>query len=286
MIKKIGHYFSLVTFAHTLFALPFALIGYFTATQLHQAPAKWSLFVLVLLCMVFARNAAMGFNRWADWQLDAKNPRTAAREIPAGMISPRKGLLFSLLNAALFCALTWFINPLCFWLSPVALLVILGYSLTKRFTALCHFILGLGLSLAPIGAYLSVTGQFHWLPLLYSAVVFTWVSGFDIIYSLQDLEFDQGQKLFSIPVLLGRKGALRLSSAIHVLSALLVILAGILAQFAWLYWVGALIFILLLIYQHRIVKPDDLSRVTRAFGTTNGYASVLFALFYLLNLFL
>lgn len=286
MIKKIGHYFSLVTFAHTLFALPFALIGYFTATQLHHAPAKWSLFVLVLLCMVFARNAAMGFNRWADWQLDAKNPRTASREIPAGMISPRKGLFFSLLNAALFCALTWFINPLCFWLSPVALLVILGYSLTKRFTALCHFVLGLGLSLAPIGAYLSVTGQFHWLPLLYSAVVFTWVSGFDIIYSLQDLEFDQGQKLFSIPVLLGRKGALRLSSAIHVLSALLVILAGILAQFAWLYWVGTAIFILLLIYQHRIVKPDDLSRVTRAFGTTNGYASVLFALFYLLNLFL
>lgn len=286
MIKKIGHYFSLVTFAHTIFALPFAFIGFFLATKLHDYPMNWTTFIFVILCMIFARNAAMGFNRWADRRIDAQNPRTADREIPNGIISSRSGLIFTLVNAVLFIATTWFINSMCFWLSPVAILVIMGYSLTKRFTVLCHFILGLGLSLAPIGAYLAVTGQFHWLPLLFSAVVFTWVSGFDIIFALQDHDFDSDANLFSVPVYLGKSKALVLSAGIHVITAILVVLAGFLAELGWLYFLGSAFFIMLLFYQHRIVKPDDLSRVNRAFGTTNGAASVVFAAFVLLELFL
>ncbi|MEA1876878.1 MAG: UbiA-like polyprenyltransferase [Bacteroidota bacterium] len=285
MIKKIGHYFSLVTFAHTIFALPFAFIGFFLATKLHDYPMNWTTFIFVILCMIFARNAAMGFNRWADRRIDAQNPRTADREIPNGTISSRNGLIFTLVNAILFIATTWFINTLCFWLSPVAILVIMGYSLTKRFTVLCHFILGLGLSLAPIGAYLSVTGQFHWLPMIFSAIVLTWVSGFDIIFALQDHEFDKEANLFSVPVWLGKSKALRLSAGIHVITALLVLLAGFLAELGWLYFLGSAVFIMLLYYQHIIVKPDDLSKVNRAFGTTNGTASVVFAAFVLLELF-
>lgn len=286
MIKKIGHYFSLVTFAHTIFALPFAFIGFFLATKLHDYPMNWTTFLFVILCMIFARNAAMGFNRWADRRIDAQNPRTADREIPNGTISSSSGLIFTLVNAILFIATTWFINSLCFWLSPAAILVIMGYSLTKRFTVLCHFILGLGLSLAPIGAYLSVTGQFHWLPMIFSAIVLTWVSGFDIIFALQDHEFDKEANLFSVPVWLGKSKALRLSAGIHVFTALLVLLAGFLAELGWLYFLGSTVFIMLLYYQHRIVKPDDLSKVNRAFGTTNGAASVVFAAFVLLELFL
>jgi len=286
MIKKIRQYYSLVTFAHTIFALPFALIGFFLATKLHNYPMSSTTLLFVILCMVFARNAAMGFNRWADRGIDAQNSRTAKREIPSGIISSRNGLIFTLVNAILFIATTWFINSLCFWLSPIAILVIMGYSLTKRFTALCHFILGLGLSLAPIGAYLAVTGQFHWLPLLFSAIVFTWVSGFDIIFALQDHEFDTDANLFSIPVRLGKTKALRFSAGIHVITALLVVLAGLLAGFGWLYFLGSSFFILLLLYQHLIVKPDDLSKINRAFGTTNGTASVLFAVFVILELFL
>ncbi|MCK5821760.1 MAG: putative 4-hydroxybenzoate polyprenyltransferase [Bacteroidales bacterium] len=286
MIKTLGHYFSLVTFAHTIFALPFAIIGFFIATKLHDYSMNWTIFIFVILCMVFARNAAMGFNRWADRKIDAQNPRTAGREIPNGTISSQNGLIFTLINAILFITTTWFINSLCFWLSPVAIIVIMGYSLTKRFTALCHFILGLGLSLARIGAYLAIAGEFHWLPLIFSAIVFTWVSGFDIIFALQDHEFDSDANLFSAPVWLGKAKALRLSAGIHVITALLVILAGILAKFGWFYLLGSVLFITLLIYQHVIVKPDDLSKVNRAFGTTNGTASVVFAAFVLLELFL
>jgi len=285
MIKKIGHYFSLVTFAHTIFALPFALIGFFLASKLHSYPMNWTTFLFVILSMIFARNTAMGFNRWADRNIDAKNPRTANREIPNGTISSRNGLIFTIVNAVLFIATTWLINSLCFWLSPLAILVIMGYSLTKRFTVLCHFILGLGLSLAPIGAYLAVTGQFHWLPLIFSAIVLTWVSGFDIIFALQDQEFDTEENLYSVPVWLGKAKALTLSAGIHAITAILVVLAGVLADFGWLYFLGSVFFILLLIYQHMIVKPDDLSKVNRAFGTTNGTASVIFAVFVLLELF-
>ena len=180
----------------------------------------------------------------------------------------------------------FFINKICFYLSPVALLVVLGYSYTKRFTPLCHLILGLGLSLAPIGAYLAVTGSFSLLPILFSLTVLFWVSGFDIIYSLQDEEFDKTNKLYSIPAWLGKAKALRVSELLHLSSAVCVLVAGWYGNFGWLYWIGAVIFIGMLVYQHSIVKPNDLKRVNIAFMTANGIASVVFAIFVIADLFI
>jgi 4-hydroxybenzoate polyprenyltransferase len=276
VLKSFNTYLSLIKFSHTIFALPFALIGFSLAIQTENSNFSLQKFLLVILCMVLARSAAMAFNRYIDRSFDAKNPRTATREIPAGVISARSALGLVIFCCVAFVACTWYINPLCFYLSPVALMVVLGYSYTKRFTALCHLVLGLGLSLAPIGAYIAVTERFDLLPLLFSAIVFLWVSGFDIIYALQDDEFDKSQQLKSIPVYLGRKDALILSKFLHVLAALLVITGYLSGTFGWLYLIGAVSFIGLLIYQHTLVKPNDLSKVTLAFGTTNGLASVLF----------
>jgi 4-hydroxybenzoate polyprenyltransferase len=189
--NTLKNYFSLVKFSHTVFAMPFALIGYSLAVSEAEYNFSLRLLLLIVLCMIFARNSAMGFNRLADRKFDALNPRTKDREIPAGIIGSRAAATFILMNAVLFVLTTAFINRLTLYLAPVALLIILGYSLTKRFTYLCHFILGLGLSLAPIGAYISLTGKFSIVPLVYSFIVLTWVSGFDIIYALQDNEFDR-----------------------------------------------------------------------------------------------
>ena len=282
---SIKSYFSLVTFSHTIFAMPFAVIGFFLAVVRTDAVLSWKLLGLVVLCMIFVRNAAMGFNRYADRDIDIKNERTQNREIPAGTIKPQQALWFVILNCIAFCGTTYFINTICFYLSPVALLVVLGYSLTKRFTALCHFVLGVGLALAPIGAWLAVTGYFEWLPLLFSFAVLFWVSGFDMIYALQDEEFDQKQGLNSIPVLLGKKGALRLSEILHIISVGFIWTAWYTGNFSWLYLIGAVLFSGLLIYQHSLVKPNDLSKVNRAFFTTNGIASVVFAICVLLDLF-
>lgn len=235
----------------------------------------------MVLCMVFARNSAMAFNRYLDRDVDAKNPRTKQRDIPAGRISPASALAFTIINCLLFITATWFINRLCFYLSPVALLVVLGYSATKRFTALCHLVLGLGLSLAPIGAYLVVTGQFALTPLFFSFAVLCWVSGFDIIYALQDEDFDRDQKLHSIPAYLGKVKALWLSSILHVMSALFVLMPALFTPVSYPYYTGVVFFCIMLIYQHRLVKPNDLSRVNFAFMTTNGIASVVFACLFL-----
>ncbi len=286
IIKKIQDYFSLVKFSHTVFAMPFALIGYAIALTQTGAVFDLKLLLLIILCMVFARNAAMGFNRIADRSMDAMNPRTKNREIPAGKIKTRAAVMFVIINAGLFVASTAFINRLTLYLSPVALLVILGYSLTKRFTVLCHFILGLGLSLAPIGAYISVTGHFNIIPLIFSFIVITWVSGFDIIYALQDDEFDKSNKLYSIPSFVGRKKALILSVLVHAITVIMVITAGLLLDGGVLFWAGSAIFTFLLIYQHSIVSHDDISRVNLAFGTTNGVASILFAIFIIIDLVL
>jgi 4-hydroxybenzoate polyprenyltransferase len=243
-------------------------------------------FVLVLICMVSARSAAMAFNRYLDRSFDAKNPRTAIREIPSGVISPDSALRFTILSCIVFVAACFFINRICFYLAPVALFVILFYSYTKRFTPLCHLVLGLGLSLAPIGAYLAVTGVFALLPILFSFAVIFWVSGFDIIYALQDVEFDRSQKLYSIPAAIGKGPALHISELLHVLSGGCVIAAGIYGHFHWLYWVGIAVFIGMLIYQHSIVKPNDLSKVNIAFMTANGIASVVFGILVIADLFL
>jgi 4-hydroxybenzoate polyprenyltransferase len=283
---SISQYLSLVKFSHTIFALPFAMVGFFLALKTTHLPFEWSKLLFVVLCMVFARNAAMAFNRYADRDIDELNPRTKVREIPAGIIKPSNALSFVLINCLLFVASTYFINQLCFYLSPVALLVVLGYSITKRFTWLCHLVLGVGLSLAPIGAYIAVTNEFHMIPICISAAVLFWVSGFDIIYALQDEEFDKGQKLNSIPVKMGRVGALQFSRVLHILSASSLFMAGFLMQAEWLYWIGYGVFISLLIYQHTLVKPNDLTKVNLAFFTTNGIASVIFATFFLLNYFI
>jgi 4-hydroxybenzoate polyprenyltransferase len=235
--------------------------------------------------MVFARSAAMAFNRYIDRGFDAKNARTTVREIPAGVISPKAALLFTILCSAAFITTTYFINQLCFYLSPVALLVILGYSYTKRFTPLCHLVLGVGLSLAPVGAYIALTQEFAVLPIIFGCIVLFWVSGFDIIYAMQDEDFDRKNKLNSIPVLLGGKNALRLAKVFHIICALLVCIAFALGNFSWLYQLGALVFIFLLIYQHSLVKPTDLSKVNLAFGTTNGIASVVFCIFVSCDIF-
>ena len=282
MMRK---YFSLIKFAHTIFALPFALLGLFLGfwvmneKQVEPDNPYWLSFILVVLCMVFARSAAMAFNRYIDRDIDAMNDRTSKREIPAGIVSPKNALAFVIINSALFILTTWFINKLCFFLSPVALLVILGYSLTKRFTALCHLVLGLGLALAPVGAFIAVTGQFQWEPVILGFAVLTWVSGFDIIYALQDEEFDKANRLRSIPAFFGKGKALVVSTLLHLFTASMIILFGILIEGGWIFWIGAGAFLVLLTYQHILVKPNDLSKVNLAFFTTNGIASVVFACF-------
>jgi len=286
-MQAIRNYLSLIKFSHTIFAMPFAMIGFFMGVNDVVAPDGGNyirIFLLVIGCMVFARSAAMAFNRYLDKHFDALNPRTAIREIPSGIISANSALWFTITCSILFMTCAFFINPLCFYLSPVALLVILGYSYTKRFTPLCHLVLGLGLSLAPIGAYLAVTGVFSIVPVLLSLAVLLWVSGFDIIYALQDEEFDRTHQLHSIPAAVGKKRALRISEALHTLCA--VMLLGVFAKgdFGWFYLVGWLIFITMLAYQHAIVKPDDLRRVNLAFMTTNGIASVVFAVFVITDL--
>jgi 4-hydroxybenzoate polyprenyltransferase len=321
-MNTVKNYLSLIKFSHTIFAMPFALIGFFLAIaygqhlgwktpdeflqgnfyvhprmsndslafKLMRGSNPWELipvyFFLVLICMITARSAAMAFNRYLDRRWDALNPRTAIREIPKGIITPKNALVFTIISCVLFIATTFFINRICFYLSPVALAVVLGYSYTKRFTPLCHLVLGLGLSLAPIGAYLAVTGVFHWLPILFSLAVIFWVSGFDIIYALQDEEFDRSNQLYSIPAWLGKAKALRVSEVLHLLSVAAVVAAGRWGGFGWLYWIGVLVFGGMLLYQHSIVKPHDLRRVNLAFMTANGIASVVFAAFVIVDLFL
>ena len=300
MSNTVKNYLSLVKFSHTIFAMPFALIGFslglvkgdFKLTNLNNSIGGefditnfifWQKigfkFLLVLICMISARSAAMAFNRYLDRNFDAKNPRTAIREIPAGIISANSALRFVILSSVIFVIAAFFINAICFALSPVALFVVLFYSYTKRFTALCHLVLGLGLSLAPIGAYLAVTGRFDVLPLLFSLAVIFWVSGFDIIFALQDVDFDQSQHLYSIPSVLGKAKGLRVSELLHLVSAGCIIIAGFYGHFHWLYWMGVLVFVAMLIYQHAIVKPNDLSKVNLAFMTANGLASIVFAVF-------
>jgi 4-hydroxybenzoate polyprenyltransferase len=284
--NRVNRYLSLVKFSHTLFAMPFALIGFFLARKTgSMVELDWQLLLYVILCMIFARNAAMAYNRYADREIDGSNPRTAQREIPAGKIRTRSALLFVVLNSTLFIATSFLINSLVFYLSPLALLVILGYSLTKRFTSLCHFVLGIGLSLAPIGAYLAVSEQFNLLPLLFSIIVLLWVSGFDIIYALQDDEFDISRSLESIPAKHGRKKALTLSLGLHIACIIGVIVTGMIGNFGWFYITGATLFSGFLVYQHTLVKPGDLSKVNMAFFTMNGMASLTFAFFTIVDIY-
>lgn len=277
-------YLSLIKFSHTIFALPFAMIGFFLAIYANENTAfSWFKLLLVIACMVTARSAAMAFNRYLDRDIDAKNQRTAIREIPSGQVKVENVKYFILINCVLFIILTWFINPLCFYLSPIALGVVLGYSYTKRYTFLCHLVLGVGLALAPVGAYIAVTEQFNIVPILLGMAVLFWVAGFDIIYALQDEEFDRSEGLNSIPVWLGRTKALLFSRMLHLFSATFLVSAYYLAtndydQLSFISMGGLLLFLGMLIYQHTIVSEHDLSKVNIAFFTTNGIASLLFGI--------
>ncbi len=266
IIKK---YASLVKFSHTVFALPFALVGYVYALRSTETGFGWLLLVEVVLCMVLARNAAMGFNRWADRDIDAANPRTAGREIPAGVVSPRAALWFVAVNAALFVVVTALINRLALVLSPVALLVLLGYSYTKRFTAWSHVVLGMGLAIAPVGAYIAVTGRVAMAPIVLAALVLTWVAGFDILYARADADFDRAHGLHSIPARWPGWRGHALSIALHAVTVYAVVVFGLFVSMGTFYWVGAAIFIALLALQHTSRRL--------AFDWVNGAASIAFA---------
>ncbi len=283
--NSIKNYLSLVKFSHTIFALPFALLGYFIAVGLHKYPFRWELLVLVILCMVTARNAAMSFNRVTDRFIDKRNPRTSSREIPSGLIHPRNALIFSIINAIAFIITTFFINKLVFFLSPIALAIILGYSYTKRYTIFCHFILGVSLALAPIGAYLAITGSWSYIPIIISFIVLFWVAGFDIVYSLQDEDFDKEEHLKSIPAVLGRKVATMIAVTLHGFVLLLVVKIGIATSSGLIYWIGAAIFIGLLAYQHYTVRKKNFSNVNFAFATLNGLASIIYSCFFIISIF-
>lgn len=291
-MATVKNYLSLIKFSHTIFAMPFALIGFclgmnHTNQLINLSTNQQFLkFLLVLICMISARSAAMAFNRYLDRQFDAANPRTAIREIPKGVISANQALIFTIVCCLIFIVTTYFINTICFALSPVALFVVLFYSYTKRFTPLCHLVLGIGLSLAPIGAYLAVTGAFATLPLLFSFAVIFWVSGFDIIYALQDEAFDKEHKLYSIPSWLGKQKALTISRIFHFISTCFIVSAGLSGGFGLAYWLGVAVFGGMLIYQQSLVKPTDLSRVNLAFMTANGIASIVFGVLAIADIFL
>ena len=278
MRNKIKSYLSLIKFSHTVFAMPFALTAYFMAIKEPGQIFEWRTLILVLLSMIFARNSAMAFNRYTDRFIDAKNPRTETREIPKKIITAKNALIFTIINSVLFIISASFINIYTLILSPLALLIVLGYSYTKRFTFLSHIFLGLGLAIAPAGAYIAVTGTFSFAIMMLSASVLLWTAGFDIIYSLQDEEFDKKYKLFSIPAKLGRKSSLWISTILHFIAAILM-------SANFIQWIGIGVFTALLVHQHLIVKPNDISKVNIAFGTTNGIASICLAVATIISLF-
>lgn len=270
-MKGLTRFFSLVTFSHTIFALPFALLAAVLAAR--GVPELRTL-TLILVAMAGARSAAMAFNRIVDRDVDAQNPRTARREIPAGAVSVTAASVFCALSAAVFILAAWLLNPLCLALSPLALTVILGYSFTKRLSALSHLVLGLGLAIAPVGAWIAVTGRFAATPVVLGLSVLFWVAGFDVIYSLQDEAFDRAHGLYSLPARLGARRALDLSTLFHAVSLALFYAVFILAKGGPLFGAGVVLAGIFLVRQHVLVSERDLSRVNGAFFTANGWLSV------------
>lgn len=281
---SLGRYLELVKFEHTLFALPFALISLLVATggrpRLHTL--LW-----VIAAMVGARSAAMAFNRLADRRLDALNPRTVDRHLPVGTVSPRGVAVFTLLSAGLLVLAAWRLNPLCLALSPVALVVVLGYSYTKRFTRWAHLALGLGLAVAPVGAWLAATGTFAPFPLWLAVAVLFWVAGFDVIYACQDVDFDRRAGLHSIPVAFGVDGALRLARGLHVGAvAALAVAMRIGPGLGAAALVGVAAMAVLLVLEHRLVRGGDLGRIGRAFFEINAWVGAVVLAFVLLDLYI
>lgn len=270
----VGTYGRMIKFSHSIFAMPFALASGVIAAR--GATVAWWQWVLIVVCMVAARTAAMGTNRIVDREFDARNPRTAIREIPSGQIPVSAAIAFTVAAAVVFVVAAFALHPLCGWLSPVALGVVCGYSYAKRFTALVHLWLGVALGLAPIAVWIAITGGVSAVPILLAAAVLTWVSGFDILYSLQDEAFDRGQGLRSIPVALGQVGAMWVSGLLHVGTVALLAAIPMFAPMGVMYWVGWTIITGVLGYEHWLVRPGDLSKIDKAFFDLNGYVSLLF----------
>jgi 4-hydroxybenzoate polyprenyltransferase len=267
-------YGRMIKFSHSIFAMPFALAAALLASRSAALPAyKWG---LIVICMVAARSAAMGFNRLVDRSFDAANPRTAIREIPSGQISVGAARAFIAVSSLIFVGASFALHPLCGYLSPIALFVVCGYSYAKRFTAFVHLWLGVALGLAPIAAWIAVTGTVGPAALALGLAVATWVAGFDILYSLQDEDFDRSKGLHSVPARLGRVGALWVSGGLHVVTV--AALAGLpfLTPLGWPYWLGVGVIGAVLAYEHYLVRPDDISKIDKAFFDLNGYVSLLF----------
>jgi 4-hydroxybenzoate polyprenyltransferase len=270
-------YVNFVKLPHTVFALPFALVGATLASftrSVTVARLGW-----IVLAFTSARFAAMGFNRIVDRQIDAKNPRTARRELPSGLLGVREATLAVVLAGAIFVFAAWRLNPLCAVLSPIALGWVLWYSYTKRFTHWSHIVLGVGLAIAPVGGYLAIAGTWStpwWMLIALALGVSSWTAGFDILYALQDEEFDRAEKLHSVPVVFGRRGALAIARGLHVLTIVALGAVGTAVPVGWLYAAGVCVAGALLLYEHSLVRGDDLSRLDAAFFTMNGVISLTF----------
>jgi 4-hydroxybenzoate polyprenyltransferase len=271
LLGRIGLYGRMIRFSHSVFALPFALSSAVIAAG---TGISWRQVAWILVAMVGARSAAMGFNRLADQRLDARNPRTAARELPRGALSRGEVWVFVVASAATLVVAAAMLNPLCLALSPVALLVVLGYSYTKRFTALSHVFLGLALAVAPMGAWLAIRGRFEAPPVVLGLAVLFWVAGFDTIYACQDEAFDRAEGLHSLPARLGTRRALVVARLSHVMAVALLAAVYVLAPLHPIYLAGVGVVAALLIYEHSLVRADDLSRIDAAFFTVNGWISL------------
>ena len=275
----------MIKFEHTIFAMPFALISALLAARGMAGGLQGITLLWIVIAMIGARSAAMSFNRLADAEFDKENPRTASRHIPAGLLNRAQVWTFFAFTVVLFEAAAWRLNPLCLLLSPIALAAVVGYSYTKRFTSLCHLFLGFAIGIAPIGAWVAVRGALDVVPLLLGAAVMLWIGGFDIIYALQDYDFDVKSHLFSLPKRLGKGNALIVSRVLHLGCIGLLLSVGILAHLHVLYFAGMAFVAGLIAWEQSLVKPDDLSRVNLAFFTLNGWISVSLFVFVLLDRF-
>ncbi|MBI4582621.1 MAG: UbiA family prenyltransferase [Planctomycetes bacterium] len=283
LLESVKTFGEMIKISHSVFALPFAVAAFFVAAG--GAP-DWLLFLKVVLACVFARTAAMSFNRWADASIDARNPRTRGRALPAGQLHRGAVLAASAASAALFIATAFWINSLAFRLSPAALLVLLGYSYTKRFTSASHLALGLALGLSPLGAWVAARNELALFPALLGLAVLFWTAGFDIIYACQDLDFDRREKLLSIPARCGIARALWISRLFHLLTLGLLAVCGWIAGLGPAYFSGIMIVGALLLYEQWVVRGDDLTRVNVAFFNLNGLISVIYMTATLIDLFL
>ncbi len=281
-LSTILAYGCMIKFSHSIFALPFALSG--AALAAAQVGIRLDQVGWIIAAMVGARSAAMGFNRLVDRRIDAANPRTRNRELPRGVVSPLAVALFVMLSGGILIWAAWELNPLCFYLSPLVLVVIFFYSLTKRFTWASHLVLGLCLGGAPVGAWIAVTGHFDLAPILLGLAVLSWVAGFDVIYSCQDRDFDLRSGLHSIPASFGIARALQMARFLHLLSAVFLVAVGVVAQLHALYFLGIAAIAGLLFYEHRLVSPNDMSRMGTAFLTMNSTISTVYFVFTLADL--